>query len=104
MIDWTDRSEDVLVRWEVVLYTKSHARDPKQWHDDSLQNLWQLMADLVTMVDHVSKIACNAQSAMSAIADGSNVQDYYPKDVRAFVMATARDETGARLFPDPAED
>ena len=97
MIDPTDRSLDVLVRFERAseLYRPPEDIDIPAWQKAGREtelHLWNLMADLATMVRELSLV-------LEAIEH--RYRD--AKDQRLTIMREAEDETGARLFPDPAE-
>ena len=101
MIDWTDRSIDVLERWEAAVAQNFIVPIPDTYHENGKPFMTgcarecteyekrRLMADLATMVDRASEIAARQYES--------------PAGFRRWIMRHAIDESGARLFPDPKE-
>ena len=89
MIDWTDRSQDVLARFEAW-------RNSPNKTAEQIAHADILMADLATMVDQLADHLLSAKHGLG--------QKWTKQDLLAMVRKTARDETGARLFPNPAEE
>ena len=102
MIDWTDRSEDVLARYRErnrllaageYLLERREGESEAEWLRRIANAESQLMADLATMVDE-----------LSASIDSLVGEEYgSPEKVRMAIMRLSKDKTGARLFPDPKE-
>ena len=103
-IDWTDRSQDVLARFEACREWQSQCTLQERKSKEMAE--WQLMDDLATMVESLSHSLAafvDAGLGRAYLAENEEEMREHAKKQRLGAMRRLTDKTGARLFPDPAE-